>query len=249
MKWDINYQISKEFNMKRTANALPKRLNRAICTLSLLGMAISTNLAMAAIATPNAYFGSALITGADNRISVSRVPVIDSAGTVTYKDLTIDFDVSSVGELNMSAYNPTITASPALITSGFKAGNYKDARGNKYAVTGPSVIPGTTRTTWSLAFVTGADASQFSMSWVTGPITGHPNQSSLTARSITTTAYSWGIVGAVSPISGLFPFNGWLNANVVGAAQAGDQLVLHYFKAGDNIEDASVSLTYCTTAC
>ena len=74
-------------------------------------------------ATPNAYFGSALITGANNRISVSRVPVINSAGAVTYKDLTFKFDVSSAGVLSMLAFNPTITASPSLITSGFKAGN------------------------------------------------------------------------------------------------------------------------------
>ncbi len=71
-------------------------------------------------ATPNAYFGSALITGANNRISVSRVPVINSAGAVTYKDLTFNFDVSSAGVLSMLAFNPTITASPSLITSGFK---------------------------------------------------------------------------------------------------------------------------------
>ena len=128
--------------MTLSTNVSTTRLNRAFCTLSLVVLVLGSNSSYAA--TPNAYFGSALITGADNRISVTRVPVINSAGVVTYQDLTIDFDVTSTGVLNMSPYNPTITASPSLITKSFKAGDYKDAHGNKYTVTGPSVIPGTT---------------------------------------------------------------------------------------------------------
>jgi hypothetical protein len=52
-----------------------------------------------------------------------------------------------------------------------------------------------------------------------------------------------------------FPFYHWGNGgNVVGAAQAGNQLVFHLFNmggytGGDNIEDGSVSLTLCATAC
>ncbi len=121
--------------------------NRILCILSLIVLALGTNLAEAV--TPKAAFGSALITGANNRISVSRVPVINSTGVVTYKDITINFEVSSSGVLTMAPFNPTITASPSLITSGFKAGNYKDGRGNKYVLSGPSVVPGTTRTAWS----------------------------------------------------------------------------------------------------
>jgi len=201
-------------------------------------------------ATPKSSFGSALITGADNRISVTRVPVISSTGAVTYKNVTIDFEVSSTGVLTLAPFSPIIAASPSLITSGFKAGNYRDGRGNKYAVTGPSVIPETTRTAWSLALTSGPDASQFSLSWVTGPIAGHPNQSSLAARSITTTAYSWGIVGSESLITGSFPFIQWgNNGYVAGAAQAGNQLVLHLFRNLDNLEDGNVSLTFCTAAC
>ena len=231
--------------MTRMTNAVPSRSNRALYAVSLVVLALGTSLVVAA--EPKSLFGSALITGADNRISVTRVPVIDSTGKVTYKEVTIDFEVSSTGVLTLAPSSPTITPSPSLITSGFKAGKYKDARGNKYVVTGPSVIPNTTRTTWSLAFTTGPDATQFSMSWTTGPIAGHPNQSSLTARSITTEAYSWGIVGSEAFLSGYFPFIYWGNHGyVVGAAQAGGQLVLHLFSDLNNVEDGSVSLLSCT---
>ncbi len=110
---------------------------------------------------------------------------------------------------------------------------------------GPSlVIPGTTRTSWSLAFASGPDATQFSISWITGPVKGHPNESSLTARSITNTACSWGIVGSASYIYTVFPFYNWGNHGyVAGASQAGNQLVLHFFWNADNIEDGNVSLT------
>ena len=227
--------------------------NRILCILSLIVLALGANLAEAV--TPRAAFGSALITGADKRISVSRVPVINSTGVVTYKDITINFEVSSAGVLTMAPFNPTITASPSLLTTGFKAGNYKDGRGNKYIVSGPSAIPNTTRTAWSLAFVSGLDTTQFSMGWVTGPIVGHPNQPSLALLKITTTAYSWGIVGSGSVKEFDFPFYNWHNGgHVVGAAQAGNQVVFHLFKAGgysggDNIEDGSVSLTLCATVC
>ncbi len=204
-----------------------------------LGLALGANVVSAA--TPRASFGSALITSADNRISVTRVPVINSAGAVSYKDVTINFTVDTAGTLTAGA--TTINASPNLVTSGFQAGNYRDARGNTYKVTGPSVIPGTTRTMWSLVFVSGPDATQLSMSWVTGPITGHPNQSSLTVRNITSTAYSWGIIGDAKYLSSNFPFYGWGNgAYVVGAAQAGTQLILNAFSNLDNIVDDSVSL-------
>jgi hypothetical protein len=221
---------------------------RVFCFLSLVVLVLGSNLAEAV--TPRAVFGSSLITGADNRISVSRVPVINSTGVVTYKDVTINFIVDNTGVLTMPPFNPIITASPSLVTNGFKAGNYKDGRGNKYVVSGPSVIPGTTRTAWSLALISGPDATQFSMGWVTGSITGHPNESSLKARSITTTAYSWGIAGSESFLTYDFPFQSWGDrGNVVGAAQSGNQVMFHLFSNFDNIEDGSVSLTLCATVC
>lgn len=208
-----------------------------------------------AATTPKPFFQSALITGAANTIAASRVPVIDSAGNVTYKDVTLRFNVSGTGALSLAPGNLVITNSPTLVTSGFKPGNYKDSSGNKYVLSGPSAIPGSTRTAWSLAFTSGSQAKQFSASWTTGPIAGHPNQSSLGRIKMTSTAYtgySWGIAGNVAYISSDFPFDEWGNqGNVIGAVQAGEQVVLHLFKIGDedSVEDDSVSLVRCAAAC
>lgn len=249
IKVAANNQLSEAIDMNLTSTTKSALLSKTLSSLGFAVLVLNTNLAAAAT-TPNAYFESAVITGSGNYINVSRVPVVDSTGKVTYKDINIEFEVNNAGVLNMAAFSPTITASPALITSGFKAGYYKDARGNKYQVTGPSVIPNTTRTVWSLAFVAGSDVKQFSMSWITGPVIGHPNQPSLDYNKITTNAYSWGLMGSASGGVSGFPFLNWNNANVVGAVQAGNQLVLHYFTSNaNNVEDASASLTYCTTAC
>src|SRR5215470_7709155 len=101
--------------MTRTANAKSIHLNRVFYILSL-GVLLGTGLSGAAEpqpsfgsaiipvprpAGPQSFFGSALITGANNRITVTRVPVIDSRGKVTYRDITIDFEVSSTGVLTL----------------------------------------------------------------------------------------------------------------------------------------------------
>ncbi len=227
--------------MKRTEETEFARPHPLLLGL-FLGLALGANVASAA--TPRAKFDSALVTGSTDRISVTRVPVVDSAGKTAYKDVTIDFEVDEAGTLMLAPFSPTIEAAPSLVTSGFKAGNYKDTRGNTYKLAGPSVVPGTTRTMWSLSLaVATSDASFFSMNWTTGPIAGHPNQSSLTARNITSTAFSWGIVGDGHAAISYFPFYGWNYGEVVGAAQVGNQLVLHLFENLDNIEDSNVSLT------
>jgi hypothetical protein len=82
-----------------------------------------------------------------------------------------------------------------------------------------------------------------SISWVTGCVAGHPNQPSLEARNITSSAYSWGLAGHTALVVTTFPFYDWDNATVVGAAQAGNQLIISHFEDLHNIADHSASLT------
>ena len=217
-----------------------------IQTALITSLALTASLATAA--TPEAFFQSATITSAGNRIAVSRVPVQDAAGNITYKNVVLDFTVDAAGVLALADASPVITPAPTLITSAFKAGNYKDQIGNRYVLSGPSAIPNSTRTAWSLNLVKSTQATQFSMTWATGPIKGHPNESSIVARKITSTAYSWGIGGAQTVSNSNFPFFNWGN-DVIGASQVGNQLAFYLYRAGDNIVDESVSLTLCATTC
>jgi len=223
-------------------------MNINLIAQTALFAGLTLTASMASAATPTAFFQSATITSAGNRIAVSRVPVQDEAGNITYKNVLLDFTVDAAGVLGLADTSPVITPAPTLITSAFKAGNYKDQSGNRYVLSGPSAIPNSTRTAWSLSLVKSAQASQFTMTWATGPIKGHPNESSIVARKITSTAYSWGIGGAQTVSNSNFPFWQW-NNNVIGASQVGNQLAFYLYRAGDNIVDESVSLTLCATTC
>jgi hypothetical protein len=229
--------------LSRNQNTLKLLCSYLVVALTS-GVAIGVNAA-----TPTSYFQSSVITGSNNQISVQRVPVTDVNGKVTYKNVTIDFTVSATGTL---LDNPAlITAAPSLVTNGFVQGKYKDTHGYVYALSGPSVVPGTSRTAWSLTLVaapTGIKMPNFSMNWITGPIAGHPIESVLTHNKIVSTAYSWGLMGTNS-FAMYEAFSDWYGHSVIGANQAGNQLVLHlyYYNDANNLEDGSVSLTYCPT--
>jgi len=228
---------------------LSRKQNTLKLLCSYLVVALTSGVAIGVnAATPTSYFQSSVITGSNNRISVQRVPVTDVNGKVTYQNVTIDFTVSVTGTLLDKP--ALITAAPSLVTNGFVPGKYKDTKGNVYALSGPAVVPNTTRTAWSLvlaAFPSSSTMPNFSVSWITGPIAGHPIESVLTFNKITSTAYSWGSMGTNNIGSGQAFYN-WRANSVIGANQAGNQLVLHlYYNTGNNAEDGSVSLTYCPT--
>ena len=227
---------------------LSRNQNTLKLLCSYLVVAITSGVAIGVnAATPTSYFQSSVITGSNNQISVQRVPVTDVNGKVTYKNVTIDFTVSATGTL---LDNPAlITAAPSLVTNGFVQGKYKDTHGYVYALSGPSVVPSTSRTAWSLTLVAAPTGIKpnFSVNWITGSIAGHPIESVLTYNKIVSAAYSWGLMGTNS-FGGGEAFSYWYTNSVIGANQAGNQLVLHlYYNNGNNLEDGSVSLTYCPT--
>jgi hypothetical protein len=217
--------------------------NQTLNAIVLTGLTFTASVAIAA--TPTAFMGSATINTTENRIEATYVPVQDASGKVVYKNVLLDFQVDDAGNLSLAVGSPTITPAPILPTTKFKAGQYKDANGKKYTVAGPSVIPGTARTSWSL--VSNA-IPQISLNWITGNVIGHPNQTILNLKKITSNGFSWGTVGFNSSSSGT-PFYNWQNGSVVGAVQSVNQITFHLFQNNDNIEDASVSLQYCNTVC
>jgi hypothetical protein len=230
------------------SNKIKAQLITASVIKCLMASALSISALNSYAATPTAYFQSSVISGSDNRINVSRVPVVDASGKISYKDVTINFTVDNNGVLLDEP--ATISKSPILVTNGFLAGNYKDNHGNKYVVSGPAVVTDSNRSAWSIALVSSpkTESSQFSLNWITGTVTKHPNQASLNQRKITSTAFSWGTMGE-NQSNGNFPFYNWDASQVIGANQAGNQLILHYYWYDDSIEDASVSLLRCDTTC
>ena len=199
--------------------------------------------------TPTMQSQSATLSGASNQVVITRVPITDQFGAVKYWDIQLQFTLDPLtGKPSVSTGFPTVVTSPSITVGNFKPGTYRDSLGRKYTVGGPNVAAGG-RTSWSLAAVPSASGHVVSVAWTTGPIVGHPNQASLNARAITSTAFSWGTMGASNDSSGPFQQFTWTNGSVVGASQTGNNLSLHLFQDLNAVEDSTTTLTFCSTAC
>jgi hypothetical protein len=196
---------------------------------------------------PKIFLESSVIKGAGGIVEIRRVPVQDSVGAIKYLDISLSFDVNNSGEISLSPGSPQITPSPKLKVGEFKQGVYVGTiKSVLYDVGSPGVAPGG-RAAGSINFRsgTGVGSTEFchlNISWITGPIQGHPNEAALTAAGITSTALSWGTAGVVEKRC----YPGWESGNIVGAIQTGDQLSIHNF-GKDNVEDSVLVFTLCPT--
>ena len=185
-----------------------------------------------------------------NTVVITRVPTTTATGAVKYWNITLQFNIDGVtGTPTLTPLFPTIVTSPSVAVGNFKPGTYKDSAGKKYTVGGPNIVAGG-RTSWSISMVPNLSGFVFNAAWATGPIAGHPNQASLTERTITSTAFSWGIVGSSNDfsIAAIFYATLWQAGGVVGASQTGNSLALHLFQDLNATEDSNASLTLCATA-
>ena len=202
--------------------------------------------------TPTIQSQSATLSGASNQVVITRVPITDQFGAVKYWDIQLQFTLDPLtGKPSVSTGFPTVVTSPSITVGNFKPGTYRDGLGRKYTVGGPNVAAGG-RTSWSLAADPSTSGLVVSVAWTTGPIVGHPNQASLNARAITSTAFSWGTMGSSNDFNGTGrPFSNavWTAGSVVGASQTGNTLSLHLFRTLDAVEDSTTTLIFCSTAC
>jgi hypothetical protein len=223
--------------MSGTAGAVRKPPVRRMIQAAVLIAAFTSGTASAQSMT--AEGGTTATAG--NTVSMTRIPVRTSTGTVLFKDIQIQFTVDNLGNTTMSPGFPKITASPPPIPSAFKAGTYKDIRGRKYLVSGPAIIPGG-RVMWRIQETAPVNLI-FEASWATGAVTGHPFQAQLNRNKITSMLYTWGVVGAINEFNTFF-----LNLNdVLGAQQIGNQLVFHLYNDFTAVETSTATLTLCAT--
>ena len=221
---------------------------RTGCKLALIGLASALAGHGALAATPTMQAESATLSGASNTVVITRVPTTTATGAVKYWNITLQFNIDGVtGTPTLTPLFPTIVSSPSVAVGNFKPGTYKDSRGDKYTVGGPNIVAGG-RTSWSISMLPNLPfLFIFNAAWTTGPIAGHPNQASLTARTITSTAFSWGVIGSDTQSTGQ-TFEFWGQGSVVGASQTGNSLALHLFQDLNATEDSNASLTLCATA-
>ncbi len=213
-------------------------------------MLLSFTHAQVSLAVPTIYMQSATINGASNVVTVSRVPVQKAAGVITYKDISMGFIVDTLGNVTFNGAALKIVASPLLNVGAFKQGTYRGPRvcshggcSSTFKVGAPGVGTGG-RISGSISRVVTVGDDEFSATWTSGPIAGHPNQAQLTTAKITSTAYNWGTMGTMGTYK---PGPPWNAGDIIGAIQSGNQVSIVNF-GNDNIADATLSFDLCPTA-
>lgn len=201
---------------------------------------------------PYAEFQYATLTGTNNTLNVTMLPVVLSNGTIVYKNLTIPITVteSTVGSVTTVTLKPgtvTVVASPTPQVSSFKIGGYVGPSsvgdGNALiAVSGPGETTNGA-TEWSLAQSAGASCATYptSATWYVGALASNPQYARLKKAGITSTAYSYGIMNQ----SGCDGNPWWQSGAIVGLSQTGSTLTIVSFT--NNSTDQAVpgaTITY-----
>ena len=201
----------------------------------------------ASAAPPYALFQFASITGSGNVVTAAWVPVVTASGATVYKNVTLQFNVDSAGNLTLASGFPHVIPAPVVQVSSFMTGNYvgpSNVGGGKALITvsGPGVTSGGA-TEWSLAAAPGAWGSTYpaSATWYVGPMTSSPLATRLQAANITSTAWSYGVVGSAS-----WTVDGTWNTNtLIGVSQVGNTITIVNF-TDNNSRDHNVPVDQVT---
>jgi hypothetical protein len=185
-----------------------------------------------ALSSSYAQFQYATITGTNDTLNITMLPVVTASGT-TYKNLTLTVNVSAEGVVSVEPSSLKVTSAPSILASSFKAGKYvgpssvNDGK-NIITVTGPGVVPGGT-TVWSLVSSSDPSVCAYPLSgtWYVGPPTNNPLAARLKKAGITSTAYSWGVAG--NPSASCDPGLNWSNGSIIGVSQTGNSITISSF--------------------
>jgi hypothetical protein len=178
---------------------------------------------------PYALFQYSTISGSSNTITATQLPVVNASGVTTYQNVTLLFDVDSLGNLTLAPGYPTVLTPPRPLVSGFKAGTYvgpPTVLGGKATiiVSGPSVGP-SGGTAWTLVAAAGADPCTFPSAAVWYDVASLANNllaTRLKNAGITSTFSSYGTGGSQCNTDG----NDWLQSSLLGFSQVGNTLTI-----------------------
>jgi hypothetical protein len=195
--------------------------------------------AAAATSAPYALFQYSSLTGSGNTITASWVPVVTAAGATIYKNVTLQFNVDAAGNLTLVSGFPKVFPAPIVQVSSFVSGNYVGPSGvaqgkNLITVSGPGVISGGS-TEWSLAASPGAYPYTYpaSATWYVGALSDSPLAARLQAAKITSTAWSYGVVGSAPwTIDG----GKWFTNSLIGVSQIGNTLTIVDFTDNNSVD-------------
>jgi len=141
--------------------------------LSAMALAFAAVFSVAAQAAAPVQVGKAASppTAAENFITVRKVPVTQTNGTVKYYDITTGYKTNANGVPVYDATVSSVVLTTVPTTPLLQNGNYVDSLGNEYVVSvaGPDAQG---RFTY---LVNGANSFNFSATFATGQVSGHPD--------------------------------------------------------------------------
>jgi hypothetical protein len=222
----------------------------AVCVCTARAQSEDLLAEQSTLAPPYALFQNSTITSSGNSITAVRVPVI-LVGKTVYKNITLSFEVDSDGNLTLMPGYPKVIPSPVVMTAGFKAGRYV---GPSNVLGGTAIIrvsgPGVTKggaTEWSIAAGAGASGYTYpcSATWYAGPLTSNPLYSRLKAAGITSSAWSYGVIGSSGCVAESY---NWNSRSLVGLSQIGNTLtIVSFTTAGSDSQTPRDQITYTLT--
>lgn len=210
----------------------------------LFGTALATLAVIFPVAghavPPKAYLDQAQVYATGNKIQAFRIPTVNSDGKTKYYDLTINLNVLDNGKINTRKAKITTALSPNVNSNKFIQGTYVDANGIKCTLT-TTVLPGG-RSQAAMTCIAPNSAS-IQMTWVTGPIAGHPFELALKAAGIdkltSQNDYSWGKIANEDGSN----WWGCMNPNdLISATQIGKTLAIGGYRNG-NQQACGVNMT------
>ncbi len=201
------------------------KLKMQMLSISLVCFAMLGEASAAGI--PQVYLEDATLNAAGETVTLSRVPVQTSTGSIVYHDITLIFIPDSTGNLTLEVGYPKFSTSQNLLIGNFKAGKYAANIGGKIyngVLGGPGVGPSGS-TAWSFS----SNYFPASATWYTGPLTLNPEYARLNTAKITSPAYAYGTAGSVNCYE-----THWSPGVIIGAAQTGNNLTISSFTWSNN---------------
>lgn len=231
-------------------------LLKQLCRHLRLGGALSAGLGLGAVlvgpaiaASPTPYLQDSTIVGSGGTITATDVPVQTSAGSLVYKDVTIQLNAATNGNLTIAPGYPKVVNAISPILNNFVAGHYvgpPTLGSGKFLVTvnGPGVSAGGA-TAWSLTPSSGAYCGTYpqSVTWYTGPIASNPLAVRLKKAGISSSFYSYGIVG-FNPACAAGSYGYFESGALVGISQIEGSLTIVSFTYGGDSPVPLSEITY-----
>jgi len=207
----------------------------AVLALSLISM-LTTAASAEVIPGTNLSidFHSGHVVGAGRNINMIRIPVTDiNTGQTALYDATFKFTFLPNQGFVFEEISSVALSQPVQTITSIRTGLYATQSGICYLLEGPTIL-NDSRSLYTIRGVrpdgSGCGSQDnFTAQLVSGPATGHPDIGGRDIVPNLTADWSYGFISGKPSFSGQPINNSWLQGNLFGIRQSGEQLIIGLF--------------------